>query len=111
MTASTVNQYYGRSGLMERIKESFAAAGKDFNDLSVDDLAPIDEFHTRGRESTTELATMAASPLCELITAEVDEPLIVSNVCRALGEIRDAKAVPTLVKLLSSQEPGFLLVE
>jgi ubiquinone/menaquinone biosynthesis C-methylase UbiE len=44
---------------MERIKASFAAAGKDFNNLTVDDLAPIDEFHTRGRESTIELATMA----------------------------------------------------
>lgn len=34
-------------------------AGKDSESIGVDDLAPIDEFHTRGRDATLELVELA----------------------------------------------------
>ncbi len=55
-----VERHYGSGGIMEKIKASLKVAGKDLDALSVDDLAPIDEFHTRGRESTLELAALAS---------------------------------------------------
>jgi len=38
------------------ILDALRAAGKDTDALTIDDLAPIDEFHIRGREATVELA-------------------------------------------------------
>jgi ubiquinone/menaquinone biosynthesis C-methylase UbiE len=35
---------------------ALAASGKDLERLTIEDLAPIDEFHVRGREATAELA-------------------------------------------------------
>lgn len=54
-----VNTHYGLGDLIARIDEGLVKAGKDLKALSVDDLAPVDEFHTRGRESTDELAALA----------------------------------------------------
>lgn len=54
-----VNDHYGTKGLLEKIKNGLVKAGKDIDKLVVDDLAPVDEFHTRGRESTLELAQIA----------------------------------------------------
>ena len=54
-----VNAHYGLGSIMERVEAGLAAAGKNLEALTVDDLAPIDEFHTRGRASTLELAGLA----------------------------------------------------
>ena len=54
-----VNKYYGLSGIMEKIEAGFNLAGMDTGSLTVDDLASVDEFHTRGRESTKEVAGLA----------------------------------------------------
>lgn len=51
--------YTGSGSLLERIETALRVAGKDLNALQVDDLAPVDEFHSRGRESTLELARLA----------------------------------------------------
>jgi MPBQ/MSBQ methyltransferase len=56
--ASTVTQHYGRAGLGDAILDALQAAGKDIDRLTPDDLAPIDEFHTRGRTATVELARL-----------------------------------------------------
>ena len=37
------------------ILDALRAAGKDPDRLSIDDLAPVDEFHIRGRQATVEL--------------------------------------------------------
>jgi len=37
------------------ILDALRAAGKDPDQLSIEDLAPVDEFHIRGREATVEL--------------------------------------------------------
>ena len=58
-TDDLVDKHYGFGSVMEKIGSALNLAGKGVGSLSVDDLAPIDEFHTRGRESTLEVAGMA----------------------------------------------------
>ncbi|MCK4775775.1 MAG: methyltransferase domain-containing protein [Candidatus Krumholzibacteria bacterium] len=53
-----VDKHYGFGGIMEKIEDGLKLAGRDINSLTVDDLASIDEFHTRGRESTLEVAEL-----------------------------------------------------
>lgn len=56
MTRTTVETHYTRGGLLEAIREALQRTGKDPAHLSPADLAPIDEFHVRGRQATLELA-------------------------------------------------------
>jgi SAM-dependent methyltransferase len=51
-----VAEHYTRGDLMSAILTALAAAGKDVDRLSLEDFAPVDEFHIRGREATAELA-------------------------------------------------------
>ncbi|WP_428610677.1 class I SAM-dependent methyltransferase [Sedimenticola sp.] len=48
--------YVTSSNLANTIAERLAAAGKDMAKLCTEDLAPVDEFHIRGRKATLELA-------------------------------------------------------
>ena len=52
-----IREHYKRQGLEETILAALTANGKDINQLKLDDLAPVDEFHIRGREATRELAS------------------------------------------------------
>lgn len=56
-----VARHYGRSDVLEAIFDGLRAEGKDLDRLTPDDLAPVDEFHIRGREATVELAELAGS--------------------------------------------------
>jgi ubiquinone/menaquinone biosynthesis C-methylase UbiE len=60
--------HYGRGDLLARIEDGLRAAGKDPRHPTIDDLAPMDEFHARGREATAELA--------ELLPPEVDTEVL-----------------------------------
>lgn len=53
-----VAQHYGKGGLLDRLLGALTAAGKDIDDLTIDDLAPVDEFHSRRRLATEELAAL-----------------------------------------------------
>ena len=64
---SLVDKYFGFGGIMEKIEAGFNLAGKDVNSLTVDDLAPIDEFHIRGRESTLEVAELSKLGASDLV--------------------------------------------
>ncbi len=55
-TDRSVGEHHGRGDLAARILEALRAAGKDPDDLTVEDLAPVDQVHIRGREATLELA-------------------------------------------------------
>jgi ubiquinone/menaquinone biosynthesis C-methylase UbiE len=55
-----IERHYGRGGLMQRILAALKEAGKDLEHLTIDDLAPIDEFHSRRRAATSELAALLA---------------------------------------------------
>ncbi len=54
-----VQTHYTRSDLGDAILAALERAGKDVNRLTPEDLAPIDEFHIRGRAATLELARAA----------------------------------------------------
>jgi SAM-dependent methyltransferase len=51
-----VENHYTLGDLENVILNSLADSGKDLNALTPEDLAPIDEFHIRGREATLQLA-------------------------------------------------------
>jgi SAM-dependent methyltransferase len=54
-----IQTHYTRANLGEVILAALEKAGKDVNRLTPEDLAPIDEFHIRGRAATLELARAA----------------------------------------------------
>lgn len=55
----SIQAHYTRSGLDALILSALEQAGKDLTRLTPEDLAPIDEFHIRGRAATLELAQAA----------------------------------------------------
>ncbi|WP_316153726.1 class I SAM-dependent methyltransferase [Cupriavidus sp. BIC8F] len=54
-----IKTHYGRSDLAAVILAALEEAGADIQKLSLEELAPIDEFHIRGRAATLELAKAA----------------------------------------------------
>jgi ubiquinone/menaquinone biosynthesis C-methylase UbiE len=60
MTSSDVASHYRTEGLLDRILAALAQSGKDVEKLTIDDLGLVDEFHSRRRRATEELARMLA---------------------------------------------------
>lgn len=54
-----IQTHYTRSDLANVILAALEKAGKDVDRLTPEDLAPVDEFHIRGRVATLELARAA----------------------------------------------------
>src|SRR5204863_9251752 len=50
----------GRGRILDSVVASLRQMGKDPDHLKPEDLAPVDEFHVRGREATVELAARGA---------------------------------------------------
>ena len=50
-----VAEHYARDDLGSAILAALESAGKDVDRLNLEDLAPVDEFHVRGRPATAEL--------------------------------------------------------
>ena len=60
---SGVSAHYARSGLIAAIRDGVALIGKTPDTVTIDDLAPVDEFHIGGRTATAELLDqLALSP-------------------------------------------------
>lgn len=52
-----INRHYASANLADAILEALRKAGKkDTERLTYDDLAPFDQFHSRGKPATLELA-------------------------------------------------------
>lgn len=58
--AGAIEAYWGRPDLAETILAALAARGADLDALTVDDLAPVDQFHGGGKPATLRLARLAA---------------------------------------------------
>jgi SAM-dependent methyltransferase len=56
ISTAAVVQHYGEQDLKGRLKAALGAAGLAEGRLSPSDLAPLDQFHTRGLAATVELA-------------------------------------------------------
>jgi len=57
--AKSVSSHYGSDDPGSSILKSLAEAGKDLEALTVDDLSAVDQFHSRGKQGTLELAALA----------------------------------------------------
>jgi SAM-dependent methyltransferase len=57
--AESINHHYGRTGLTATLAERLLSAGKQLDALTIEELAPVDQFHTRGLAATMELAQLA----------------------------------------------------
>ena len=57
--AREIEAYWGRHGLERTILGALTAAGKDIGSLTIDDLAPADQFHGGGKPATVRLARLA----------------------------------------------------
>ena len=55
---SSTEAHYTRGDLGQSILTALKRMGKDLDALKPEDLAPVDEFHIRGREATLELAAV-----------------------------------------------------
>lgn len=55
----SIQTHYGRPDVGRVILEALEKAGKALDQLTPEDLAPVDEFHIRGRVATLELARAA----------------------------------------------------
>lgn len=53
----TVIEHYRHGALEEALLKALAAAGKDLDKLTPEDLAPVDEFHIGGRRATADFAS------------------------------------------------------
>ena len=58
-TISKVREHYSADGLTDRIKAALATVTPETEALTVAQLAPLDQFHTRGSLATAELARAA----------------------------------------------------
>lgn len=57
-TLPSVKAHWERDGLSDAIRQALDASGLDLTSLTVDDLAPLDQFHGGGLASTRRLATL-----------------------------------------------------
>lgn len=57
--ADSVNAHYGASELAGHIGKALVAIGKGDAVLTPDDLAPVDQFHTSGKDATLEMIDFA----------------------------------------------------
>ena len=51
----TVSEHYTHGGLLGAIKASITKLGKTIDSVTIEDLAPVDEFHIGGRQATDNL--------------------------------------------------------
>lgn len=62
-----VSRHYGGARLREEIEQALREAGIALDAVTTRDLAPVDEFHSRGRRATRELAALAAPTATEQV--------------------------------------------
>ena len=54
-----MKDYWGGEGLGQAILDALVASGKHLATLTIDDLAPADQFHGGGKAATVRLAHLA----------------------------------------------------
>jgi 2-polyprenyl-3-methyl-5-hydroxy-6-metoxy-1,4-benzoquinol methylase len=57
---SHVSKHYTHGGLIEVIRSGLITLGKTPDNVTVDDLAPVDEFHIGGRKASEEFLDQLA---------------------------------------------------
>lgn len=104
-TSANVARHYGRGGLLDRILAALIEAGKDIDHLTIDDLALVDEFHSRRRVATEELSRLLAPTAADRVIdvgSGIGGParyLAATYGCRVTGIDLTAEFVATAVEL------------
>jgi SAM-dependent methyltransferase len=88
VTRAGVEAHYGSFGLLDEILGALGAAGADVEHLTLDDLAPVEEFHTFGRMGTVALADAAGISAGETV---VDLGAGIGGPARYLASERGAR--------------------
>lgn len=57
--SDAIAAHYGEAGIGDRVLSALSEEGVDIDNLSWDQLATIDQFHTRGLPATREQAALA----------------------------------------------------
>src|SRR5260370_38215349 len=96
-TTTKVREHYSAMGLTDRIKSALATLAPEGQTLTVVQLAPLDQFHTRGILATAELATAAG---LEPSTRPLDNG---SGVCSARPHLGSTCCWPVSRDALASQ--------
>lgn len=65
--SETVEGHYEREGIAKKLSAALDKAGLDNRTLSLTDLAPLDQFHSRGLAGTIELARLIAPTASEKV--------------------------------------------
>jgi ubiquinone/menaquinone biosynthesis C-methylase UbiE len=108
---SRIQDYYAHDHLYETILQALANTGITPDNITPEDLAPIDEFHVRGREVSHELAAAAGlqpgmrildagcglGGTCRMLAAEYD--CTVTGIDITGGYIRTARQLSALTNL------------
>lgn len=58
----SVSEHYSHGALLDAIEKNLPALGKTIDNVTVEDLAPVDEFHIGGRAATDHLLDQVAFP-------------------------------------------------
>jgi SAM-dependent methyltransferase len=61
LDAQAIAEYWGRENLAEAILDALTARGADLHALTIDALAPVDQFHGGGKPVTVRLARLAGA--------------------------------------------------
>ena len=68
LNEENVSRHYQNDRLLESIKIGLEKLGKDINSITIEDLAPVDEFHIGGRVATEHLlAQLNLSPKAHVL--------------------------------------------
>ena len=63
ISSNSATNHWSRTGLAEALRDIIRESGRSWDDLSVVDLAPLDQFHGDGREATLSLARLLGPAL------------------------------------------------
>ncbi len=59
MSEEHIHRHYTPTNLYDRILDGLAKLDREPSEITIDDLAPVDEFHIRGDEATRELIDLS----------------------------------------------------
>jgi hypothetical protein len=71
-TQQDISTHYTHGNLVAAIRSGVESLGKTIDSVTVDDLAPVDEFHTGGRQASEHfIDQLGVTPICIFLMSDV----------------------------------------